>query len=217
MLRQKVQESKDPYTPTALASLLARLSLSPTPELQKTVLACLTHPSFIEPEARAEKTGEQDNEMLANLGNTLLGLFATEEIATRYPHLPSNALSSAVTAFVGPASLVAVGRELGISTTRQKSDDLPANTPLNIPIRWNRRQIEAPVIETPVAPGFRENKPSAAVEAANRRKETWQEGVASVVRAFVGLVYQEQVSDLDCEFADGRECTPLASLSRPTL
>lgn len=202
------------YAETSLASLLARLSLPPSPELQSALLACLTHPSYarhIAAEAASAKDkpaeGEQptttpipDNELLASLGNTLLGLFASEEVAARYPHLPSTALKQAVTAHVGPAACVSVGRELGLGVTHDAGKEKAhANAVIGTPIRWHRNAPEkTPEIETPVAPGFRERQ----LEFRRNRTESWEEGVASVVRAFVGLIFQEQVSCVLSTFAD---------------
>lgn len=189
------------YSDTALASLLARLSLPPTPELQATLLACLTHPSYARKNAAERDTSAevtefsediQTNELLASLGNSLLGLFASEEVAARFPHLPSSALKAAVTAHVGPVACVSVGRELGLGVTNDAGKQTAhANAVVGTPIRWSRDAPEGrPEIETPVAPGFRERKDVAR----KQKKESWEEGVASVVRAFVGLIFQEQVS-----------------------
>lgn len=42
-----------------------------------------------------------------------MGLFATEWITATYPHLPTNVLKAAVSAFVGPTTASAVAREWG--------------------------------------------------------------------------------------------------------
>lgn len=172
----------DPYSSSSLAALLARLSLPSTPALQQTLMACLTHPSFSVAQAQdteGSADAQENNELLASLGNSLLGLFASEEIAVRYPHLPSNALSAAVTSYVGPNALSSVARDLGLAGTN-KQGEVHANAPSAIPIRWKR------------APYVRQKEDE--VPEFVRRKDNFQEGLASVVRSFIGLIYQEQVS-----------------------
>jgi len=167
-------------------------------------MACLTHPSYSaavardaapapDAEAGADATtaasAPENNELLGALGNSLLGLFASEELAVRYPNLPSSALQSAVTAFVGPNALSAVARELGLSVAAPtRKTPAPTNAPTAIPIRWKRTNRYSQQKE------IAEDAEEAARADAVRRKDNFQEGLASVVRAFVGLVYQEQVS-----------------------
>lgn len=209
----------NPYSSSALAAFLARLSLPASADLHPALMAALTHPSYVhvakknlkeamdqynndvskgkeglvEPELEVFET----NELLASLGNSLLGLFAAEDIASRYPHMPSAALQQAVTAYVGPESCLSVGRELGLNVVNLKQA-LPNNAPVGVPIRWARSQSEpkedaAAAVETPVARGYR---PSRAEDEnrIGRDVNTWGAGVSSVVRALVGLVYQEAVS-----------------------
>ncbi|RSH83577.1 uncharacterized protein EHS24_007265 [Apiotrichum porosum] len=206
----------NPYSSSALAAFLARLSLPASADLHPALMAALTHPSYVhvakknlkeamdqynndvskgkeglvEPELEVFET----NELLASLGNSLLGLFAAEDIASRYPHMPSAALQQAVTAYVGPESCLSVGRELGLNVVNLKQA-LPNNAPVGVPIRWARSQSEpkedaAAAVETPVARGYR---PSRAEDEnrIGRDVNTWGAGVSSVVRALVGLVYQE--------------------------
>lgn len=227
LLKQKrLPSPEDPYTPTALSAMLARLSLPPSDTLHASLLACLTHPSFANVAEDGTKVSQsfdvETNELLASLGNSLLGLFASEEIAARYPNLPSTALSSAVTSFVGPTALVSVARELGVGVT----NDAPKinNQVMGLPIRWRRASPLRELIDTPVSSSFRESYEERAQRLVNersRRREGWEEGVASVIRAFIGLIYQEQVN---CRLLgewttctdDRRECTLRASLSTPT-
>lgn len=195
-LFRRQELATDPYSSTAMAALLARLSLPSTPELQKQLLTCLTHTSFSEAEAADPEGGasaQENNELLATLGNSLLGLFATEEVASRYPNLPTVAISNAVTSYVGPSALQSVGRELGISVTNYASTTvLPKNAPSAVPIRWKQPAYERKYVETPVAPGFRKEGEESTEVSADRRKAGFSDCLASVVRAFVGLIYQEQ-------------------------
>lgn len=54
------------------------------------------------------------NGMLASLGNSLLGLFATEYLNASYPHLPTRALKAATNAYVGHMTCVNVATEIGV-------------------------------------------------------------------------------------------------------
>ncbi|KAG8701236.1 hypothetical protein FRC09_005484, partial [Ceratobasidium sp. 395] len=112
----------------------------------------VTHPSFIPLHQRyyPHELPPAHNGMLAALGNSLMGLFATEWLAATYPHLPTLVLKAAVSAYVGPASSCAVAREWGA-------------VPL---VRWQR--MPRTEVKTPVL---------------------FDNAVASVARAFTGLVY----------------------------
>jgi len=50
---------------------------------------------------------------MAELGNSLLGLFATEWVNASYPHLPTRVLKAAVSAYVGPKTCGDVAKEWG--------------------------------------------------------------------------------------------------------
>ena len=56
----------------------------------------------------------RSNANLAALGNSLLGLFASEFIHSSYPHLPTRVLKAAVSAYVGPLTCSNVAREMGV-------------------------------------------------------------------------------------------------------
>lgn len=213
----------DPYAPTALSAFLARLSLPSCPELHPALLAALTHPSFareaerlqsaaaiaaeeaakgddpvaeVEAEVVAHAALPETNELLSVLGNSLLGLFGSEYLAQKYPHLPTGGIKNALTAYVGPEALVSVGRELGLAVVNDAGNaNSRANAVVGIPIRWSRSAPEEgdTKVETPVAPGFREGREEKKVWR-KKQADTWPEAVASVVRALVGLIYQEQVS-----------------------
>ncbi|TXT13197.1 hypothetical protein VHUM_01598 [Vanrija humicola] len=180
----------DPHAPTALSAFLARLSLPACADLHPALLAALTHPSF----ARAAEHAQQTNELLAVLGNSLLGLFGSEYLAQKYPHLPTGGIKNALTAYVGPEALVSVGRELGLAVVNDAGNaHSRANAVVGLPIRWSRSAPEEGEnkVETPVAPGFREGREEKKIWR-KKQADTWPEAVASVVRALVGLIYQEQ-------------------------
>ncbi|OXG90535.1 hypothetical protein C345_01691 [Cryptococcus neoformans A2-102-5] len=201
--------------PTALSALAARLSLRPSPALQSALLACLTHPSYTpapEPHAAPEHaapTAKETNELLATLGNSLLGLFASEHLSTIYPYLPTKPLQQAVTAYVGPASCLSVARSLGVAVQGGGNTGLPGlgagSSSAGVAVRWSKTAVaernwrdtkgeaaQGP-LKVPVGKRFRkyikEEDQDVTVQA---RRETHEDVVASAVRAFVGLIYQEQ-------------------------
>ena len=91
--------------------------------------AC-THSSFV-PFYSTHYPNEKrpaSNANLATLGNSLLGLFATEYLHESYPYIPTRVLKVAVSAYVGPGSCATVAKEMGATTL----------------VRWYR----------PVRPGF---------------------------------------------------------------
>lgn len=55
------------------------------------------------------------NGSMASLGNSLLGLIASEYLHLRYPNLPNRVLKAALSAYVGPTTLSDVAAELGIT------------------------------------------------------------------------------------------------------
>ncbi|ORX34287.1 ribonuclease III domain-containing protein [Kockovaella imperatae] len=220
---------------SALAVLLSRMTLDPDPALYPSVLACLTHPSYANTpyqsgdstpspqpstssssssSAAAQNTKEYNNELLSATGNSLLGLFAAEFLANRFPFLPTEPLKSAVTAYVGPAACVSVARELGIGV-RHGADagEFAMGQPsasAGVPIRWERMTLERE--EAMIYPSARFNKmlkaegdrwaskvetPSGmALDPDQSRRvkyaEQWTDVVASVMRAFVGLIYEQK-------------------------
>ncbi|OCF39515.1 hypothetical protein I317_06674 [Kwoniella heveanensis CBS 569] len=237
-------------TSTALSALLSRLSLPANASLHPTLVACLTHPSFFAEQAKGDgqdlQNGEieeleivgqgesettsastssvnnkESNELLATLGNSLLGMFASEHLSTLYPLLPTNALQSAITAYVGPESLSSVARELGVSVQGGGNTGLPGHgrgsNSAGLPIRWSRTVLMERNWKERMEPGvgsssFPEKTPvgrrfqkfvkkssrgdeAEAVVGDNGKKgkrESFEDVIASTVRAFVGLIYQEQ-------------------------
>lgn len=198
--------------PTALSALASRLSLPPSPPLHAALLACLTHPSYRSPQPdSADNAATQTNELLATLGNSLLGLFASEHLSTIYPYLPTKPLQHAVTAYVGPASCLSVARSLGVAVQGGGNTGLPGlgagSSSAGVAVRWSKTAVaernwrdtrgeaaQGPV-KVPVGKRFKkyikEEDQDVTVQA---RRETHEDVVASAVRAFVGLIYQEQAS-----------------------
>ncbi|WVN90334.1 uncharacterized protein L203_105570 [Cryptococcus depauperatus CBS 7841] len=201
---------------TALSALASRLSLSPSGPLQTSLLTCLTHPSYFaqqNEENESEIFSEdgspiprESNELLAALGNSLLGLFASEHLSTLYPYLPTKALQNAVTAYVGPSSCISVGRGLGVAI--QNGGALPevgsGPNSIGLPIRWSRTALseknwiekkgQVRPLMVPVAKRFKKylEKESEEDPSRNTPRENYEDVITSTVRAFVGLIYQEQ-------------------------
>lgn len=193
--------------PTALSALASRLSLPPSPPLHAALLTCLTHPSY----RSAELAAAQTNELFATLGNSLLGLFAAEHLSTVYPYLPTKPLQHAVTAYVGPASCLSVARSLGVAVHGGGNTGLPGlgagSSSAGVAVRWSKTALaernwrdtrgepaQGP-LKVPVGKRFRKYiKQEDEDVTVQARRETHEDVVASTVRAFVGLIYQEQAS-----------------------
>lgn len=111
--------------PTAALSAFAhRVGLAKVVKSTDEVLVACTHPSYppFYSTHNPKAPPLQSNANLATLGNSLLGLFATEYLHATYPHLPTRVLKAATSAYVGPQTCAAVAKEMGA-------------TPL---LRWNR-------------------------------------------------------------------------------
>jgi large subunit ribosomal protein L44 len=114
-----------PPNPSALTAFTHRIGLHKAlPSPVQTVQQACTHPSFLllHSKHRPKEPAPATNGNLAALGNSLLGLFATEYVNTTYPHLPTRVLKAAVSAYVGPTTCASIAQEMGAS-------------PL---LRWNR-------------------------------------------------------------------------------
>lgn len=151
--------------------------------------------------------GQLHNEELATLGNSLLGVLGAEWIDRRYPHLPNKAFQAALTMYVGPRTCADVSRIWGVCSAAGLSnltienkprlensfaggafdiDGLPKNKGLSHKqnghkgeersqpglLRWRRA-------ETALG-----QKPSGFEQGV-----LYEDAMASVSRAFVGLVY----------------------------
>lgn len=104
--RHSLQRTTSPTESARLAALYARLTLPP--RLPLTIFArCL-----IDPSAKLQRN--HNNASLSVLGNDLLGYFTSEAIICRYPRLPQDVYVSAVTAYVGTKTLLAISREWGV-------------------------------------------------------------------------------------------------------
>lgn len=190
-----------PIPSSALAALCARLGLPSTPALHDALVVALTDVSYdpakLPPSVQGAATTTttergQDNTLLAALGNSLLGLYASEQLATMYPNLPTRALKALVSLHVGPNACFDVARGLGLGVANApfasdgtvRGDGFAgkarkrSTAGAGVPVRWVRAEREAEA-EAGVSEG--------------KRRTTWEEVVARSVRAFVGLIYQEKV------------------------
>lgn len=112
--------SVQPPAPAALNSLAARVSLpslNVPGNLDAVLTQALTHPSFVSLHKEHYPTDAPPptNAALSTLGNSLLGLFASEFIHVSYPHLPTRVMKAAVSAYVGPRTCADISREWGAS------------------------------------------------------------------------------------------------------
>lgn len=121
-----------------LHAILARLGL-PVDDTQvlSQLAVALTHPSWIPQRDEAlrrppadlgtslhsrlqtsrerQETGQpQSHAELATLGNSLLGILASENLHLNYPNLPNRVLKAALSALVGPQTLADVAAEMGL-------------------------------------------------------------------------------------------------------
>ena len=114
---------------TALSAFAHRVGLGnvlTTPEL---VQQACTHASFVglQKEVNPNAPAPATNAQLEQVGNALMGLFASEYLAAKYPYLPTKVLKAAVTAHVGPLTCANVAQEMGATQL----------------LRWNRTIVRA--------------------------------------------------------------------------
>jgi large subunit ribosomal protein L44 len=209
---------------------LARLGLPSTPQTQAALLVALTDVSYDPSKlprsihAPAEDasststtttsaTAPENNTLLAALGNSLLGLFASEHLSTIYPNLPTRPLKALTSRYVGPAACFAIAKDLGLGVSdgayvsdgtlrgavegqgnagRSRKRSSPS---LGVPVRWVRAERDG-AEEVVDASATEEGDSANATGGKTKRRTTWEEVVARSVRSFVGLVYQEKVRRL---------------------
>ena len=103
-----------PPPASALSALSHRIGFGSVLQIPELEQAC-THPSVLPLFAQRHPNQRPPpaNGNLSNLGNALLGLFASEFIVASYPHLPTRVVKAAVSAFVGPNTCANVAKEVG--------------------------------------------------------------------------------------------------------
>lgn len=119
----KIWASLQPPPTSALSALAARLRIPVSSDSNAKSAVTLpllaqavTHPSFVTLHQHyyPHELPPAHNALLAALGNSLMGLFATEWITSTYPHLPTQVLKAAAGAYVGSATSSSVAREWGV-------------------------------------------------------------------------------------------------------
>jgi large subunit ribosomal protein L44 len=104
-----------PPPSTALSAFAHRIGLASILTSTDLIQQACTHSSFLAFYRHHYPTNPlpKSNAQLSTLGNSLIGLFATEYIYAKYPYLPTRVLKAAVTAHVGIASCASVAQEMG--------------------------------------------------------------------------------------------------------
>jgi len=107
--------ASQPPPPAALTAFAHRVGLGKLSTNPKLIQQACTHQSITLPYSKLHpnKPLPLTNANLAVLGNSLLGLFATEFVHASYPHLPTRVVKAAVSAYVGPTTCADVAREMG--------------------------------------------------------------------------------------------------------
>lgn len=102
---------------TALSAFAHRIGLASILTSTDLIQQVCTHSSFLTLYRHHHPTNPlpKSNAQLTTLGDSLMGLFATEYIHAKYPHLPSRVLKAVVTAHVGTTSCASVAQEMGAS------------------------------------------------------------------------------------------------------
>ncbi|KAL8634274.1 MAG: hypothetical protein Q9228_008132, partial [Teloschistes exilis] len=89
-----------------LAALHARLALGPRLPIA-TLARCLV-------DSTADPNPDFNNDSLAHLGRDLYGYYTSEAILCRYPRLPTAVVFAAMSAYVGPKTLMQITKEWGV-------------------------------------------------------------------------------------------------------
>ncbi|KAA1468840.1 ribonuclease III [Dentipellis sp. KUC8613] len=118
-----------PPPTSAFSALAHRIGLGNAIGPSDLQQAC-THPSILPLHAQHRPTDPPPavNGNLDALGNSLLGLFATEHLNATYPHLPTRALKAAVSAYVGPLTCASVAKEMGAASLLRWHRTPPTST-----------------------------------------------------------------------------------------
>ncbi|GLB41897.1 putative double-stranded RNA binding motif containing protein [Lyophyllum shimeji] len=107
--------STQPAPPSALTAFAHRIGLASVLSTPELVLQACTHSSFttLQRQFAPHDPIADTNAHLTPLGNSLMGLFATEFVQVAYPYLPTRVFKAAVTAHVGTQTCAAVAQEMG--------------------------------------------------------------------------------------------------------
>lgn len=161
-----------PPPPSALTALSHRIGLGSVLTSPDTIRRACTHRSFVNLHAKyyPSSPAPPTNADIAALGNSLMGLFASEYLHASYPHLPTRVLKAAVSAHVGPLTCASVAQEMGA-------------TPL---LRWHRQVRSLTVSRFGHTDLF--TQPSTPTSPPLLHSDA----LASIPRALTALVYQER-------------------------
>ena len=109
--------ASQPSPRSTLAAFAHRIGLANVVPSQDVIQQACTHPSFVSlhSQQHPDQPLPATNASLAVLGNSLLGLFATEYVNSSYPHLPTRVMKAAVSAYAGPTTCANLARELGVT------------------------------------------------------------------------------------------------------
>jgi large subunit ribosomal protein L44 len=107
--------SLQPPPKSALSAFSHRIGLGSVLTSEKTIQQACVHPSFLpfHKQYYPKESLPPSNAQLASMGNSLMGLFASEHLHATYPHLPLRVLKAAVSAHVGPLTCASVAQEMG--------------------------------------------------------------------------------------------------------
>ncbi|KAF4611052.1 hypothetical protein D9613_006829 [Agrocybe pediades] len=126
--------SLQPVPSTALVSFAHRIGLASLFSSPDIIRQACTHPSFLTlfRQHYPTKPEPATNAQLATIGNSLMGLFATEYITAKYPYLPTRVAKAAVTAHVGPLTCDSVAKEMGAAPLLRwhRTPGTPSTPPL---------------------------------------------------------------------------------------
>ncbi|KAA1101350.1 hypothetical protein PGT21_017432 [Puccinia graminis f. sp. tritici] len=154
------------------------------------------------------------NEELATLGNSILGMLGSEWLDRRYPYLPTKAFQAALTMYVGPRTCADVARLWGVSSGTGLSNltiegkpkiesagvyaggifDLDGK-PKNKGQKHKQDGSKGEEVAQPGllrwrrADGFEKDKEIGMRASAFKQGVLYEDAMASVSRAFVGMVY----------------------------
>ncbi|KAH9464361.1 hypothetical protein MJO28_001965 [Puccinia striiformis f. sp. tritici] len=154
------------------------------------------------------------NEQLATLGNSILGMLGSEWLDRRYPYLPTKAFQAALTMYVGPRTCADVARLWGVSSGTGLSNltiegkpkiesagvyaggifDLDGK-PKNKGQKHKQDGSKGEEVSHPGllrwrrAEGFAKDQEIGSRASAFKQGILYEDAMASVSRAFVGMVY----------------------------
>ncbi|TKY85534.1 hypothetical protein EX895_005696 [Sporisorium graminicola] len=135
--------------------------------------------------ALSEGNAVDHHAALATVGNSLLGMLATEHLHLRYPNLPTRVLKAAVSAYVGPSTLSDVGAELGLSA----QGILRWNKQARVPAGGNLTQKRG---GRGALPRTLSSATASASSASQMRTLLSRDVAADAMRALVAVIFQEQ-------------------------